>query len=219
MKSAAPRIALIHALRESVAPALAAMADGWPAARPVNLLDDSLSADLAAAGRLTDDLVDRFVALARYAAETGADGILFTCSAFGPAIEAARNAVAIPVLKPNESAFAAALAAGPRIGLLVTFPGSLDPLEAELAAMAAGRPLDVEARLVPDALAALQAGDGEAHDRLIAAAAANLPGCDAVVLGQFSMARAVPLAQGRTACRVLSTPGAAVADLKRRLAA
>ena len=219
MTNSTPRIALIHALRDSVGPAMDAMTRGWPQAKASNLLDDSLSTDLAREGRLTPAMTDRFVALARYAVETGADGILFTCSAFGPAIEAARAAVRVPVLKPNESAFAAALAAGPRIGMLVTFVGSLPALQAELHAMADGQRLDVHARLVPGALAALQAGDGGTHDRAIAADAAGLPACDAIVLGQFSMARAQASVAQSVACPVLTTPDAAVADLRRRLAA
>jgi len=219
MTNSTPRIALIHALRDSVAPAMDAMARGWPQAKPANLLDDSLSADLAREGRLTPAMTARFVALARYAVETGADGILFTCSAFGPAIEAAAAAVRVPVLKPNESAFAAALATGHRIGVLVTFVGSLPALQAELHAMAEGRRLDVRARLVPGALAALQSGDGDTHDRAIAADAADLPACDAIVLGQFSMARAHASVTANVSCPVLTTPDAAVADLRKRLAA
>ena len=69
-----PRIVLIHALRESVAPAMAAMASGWPGATMANLLDDSLSADLAARqGVIEDSIVARFLALGRYARSTGAD--------------------------------------------------------------------------------------------------------------------------------------------------
>ncbi|MCA3261072.1 MAG: arylsulfatase [Telmatospirillum sp.] len=219
MSLAKPRIALIHALRDSVAPAMEAMARGWPDASPVNLLDDSLSADLARDGHLTEAMTGRFVSLAKYAVANGADGILFTCSAFGPAIEAARAAVAVPVLKPNESAFAAALAAGSSIGLLVTFPGSLVPLGAELRAMAAGRDLSLAAHMVPDALAALQTGDGATHDRLIAAAARKLPPGNAIVLGQFSMARARPSVADAVAATVLATPDAAVADLRSRLGA
>jgi Asp/Glu/hydantoin racemase len=207
------RIFLIHALRDSVEPARAAMMRGWPEADVANLLDDSLSADLARAGRLDDAMTARFVHLGRYARDQGADGILFTCSAFGPAIEAVAAELPIPVLKPNESAFRAALAHGKRIGLLVTFAGSLAPLTEELQAMA-GPGLDLHARIVPGALAALQAGGGEAHDRKIAEAAAHLPPVDALVLGQFSMARA---AKGLTDRTVYTTPDAAVAELKARI--
>ena len=62
------RIALIHALRDSVEPILGAFARGWPQAQTFNLLDDSLSAAVAAEGRLTAPIVERFLELGRYAA-------------------------------------------------------------------------------------------------------------------------------------------------------
>ncbi len=207
------RIFLIHALRDSVEPARAAMARGWPEAQVANLLDDSLSADLTRAGALDAAMIARFVRLGRYAHDQGAEGILFTCSAFGAAIEAVAADLPIPVLKPNESAFRAALRHGKRIGLLVTFEGSLAPLTAELRAMA-GDALDLHAQIVPGALAALQTGDGAAHDALIAQTASRLPAIDALVLGQFSMARA---AGSIARAPLYTTPDAAVAELKARV--
>lgn len=207
------RIFLIHALRDSVELARAAMARGWPEAQVANLLDDSLSADLTRAGALDAAMIARFVRLGRYAHDQGAEGILFTCSAFGAAIEAVAADLPIPVLKPNESAFRAALRHGKRIGLLVTFEGSLAPLTAELRAMA-GDALDLHAQIVPGALAALQTGDGAAHDALIAQTASRLPAINALVLGQFSMARAAG-AIARTP--LYTTPDAAVAELKARV--
>jgi hypothetical protein len=47
------RIALIHALRHSVEPAEEAFHSLWPTATVANILDDSLSSDLAHAGALT----------------------------------------------------------------------------------------------------------------------------------------------------------------------
>ena len=88
------RIALIHALAHSLAPIEDAFARLWPEIHRTNLLDDSLSADLARDGALTPAMTGRFLALARYAAGTGADAILFTCSAFGPCIEACAAALA-----------------------------------------------------------------------------------------------------------------------------
>ena len=43
-----PRIALIHALAHSLASINAALARDWPECTRMNLLDDTLSADLAA---------------------------------------------------------------------------------------------------------------------------------------------------------------------------
>src|SRR5574340_17177 len=127
-----PRIESIHATPLAIDPIVGAFRDLWPEARTINLLDDSLAPDLAADGRLTDRMIGRFVALARYAHGCGANAVLFTCSAFGPAIEAARAAVDIPVLKPNEAMFEEALAAGTRIGLIATFGPSIPALKAEL---------------------------------------------------------------------------------------
>jgi hypothetical protein len=98
------RIALIHALKHSIAPIEQAFARLWPEAVLANLLDDSLSTDLAREGALSAAMTERFLTLARYAASCGADGILFTCSAFGPCIDAcARELSPMPVLKPNEA--------------------------------------------------------------------------------------------------------------------
>ncbi|SDB61050.1 arylsulfatase [Belnapia rosea] len=215
------RIALIHALRHSPPPIEAAFAHAWPEAVLMNLLDDSLSADLARAGSLTPAMTERFLTLSRYAAGTGADGILFTCSAFGPCIEAvAAERAPMPVLKPNEAMIEAAVAEArrlapgrrPRIGLLATFQPTLDTMPPEF-------PGDVEVvpQLAAGALAALDRGDAAEHDRLAAEAARGLAGCDVVALAQFSLARAAPLVEAATGRLVLTTPDSAVAKLRRLL--
>jgi Asp/Glu/hydantoin racemase len=223
MTETTPRIALIHALEESVLPARTAFASHWPHARAFDLLDTSLAIDLAARGSLDAAMTERFLTLGRYAAATEgtagpAQAILFTCSAFGPAIDAVKRALAIPVLRPNESAFAEALAMGGRIGLIVTFAPSLPSLTQELNEMA-GMPVDVTGIFVDGALAALKAGDGQTHDRLVAEAAARLKGIDTLILGQFSLARAKPAIEAATDMRVVTTPEAAIRGLKRALLA
>jgi Asp/Glu/hydantoin racemase len=219
------RIVVIHALQDSQVPIWNAFTAGWPEPEIYNLMDDSLSADLAAEGELTPAMTERFLTLARYAASVGpgdrrADAILFSCSAFGPAIEAVKRDLAIPVLRPNEAAFEAALAAGRRLGILVTFAPSVPPLKAELAAMAAERGLEAEivTAVAEGALAALQGGDPEAHDRLAADAASRMPRLDALILGQFSLARAKPAIEARGIRPVFTTPASAVEKLKRILA-
>ncbi|PZW51175.1 hypothetical protein C8P66_101397 [Humitalea rosea] len=207
-----PRIALIHALRHSPAPIEAAMARLWPEATVMSLLDTSLSADLAAAGRLTPRMTERFLGLARYALGTGAEGILFTCSAFGPCIEAVAAAFApIPVLKPNEAMIEDA-AGCRRIGLVASFQPTLDSMPAEFPPG-----VEVVTILAEGAMAALDAGDFATHDRLTAEAARQLSGCDAIALAQFSMARAAPAVAAETGLPVLTTPDSAVRKLMRLL--
>ncbi len=190
------------------------MAELWPEATAFNLLDDSLSADLAREGRLTGAMTDRFLALSRYAAGTGAQAILFTCSAFGPCIEAVRRDLApLPVLKPNEAAIDEVTRLGRRIGLLASFPGTLASMPAEFPPG-----VEVVPCLAEGALAALDAGDGALHDRLAAEASKALRGCDAVLIGQFSLARAAGAVAEATGLPVVTTPGSAVRRLKALLA-
>ena len=208
------RIALIHALRHSLPPVEAAFARVWPEAELMNLLDDSLSADLSRQGALSPGMTDRFLVLTRYAVNTGADGVLFTCSAFGPCIEACAAAFpAIPVLKPNEAMIEEAVGHGGRIGLLATFEGTLATMPAEFPPGT-----DLEPRLVAGALAALDRGDTAEHDRLAARAAQQMKGCDTIALAQFSLARATAAITAATGQRVLTTPESAVRKLRARLA-
>lgn len=214
-----PRIALIHATPVAIEPIVNAFRRLWPEARTTSLLEDSLAPDLAEAGRITPAMVERFVALGRYAHTCGADAVLFTCSAFGPAIEAAQAALPIPVLKPNEAMFDEALAAGDRIGLLATFAPSVPALKAELEQMARERRcrIQISTLTVPSALKALHAGQIEEHDRMIAQAAEEIGECDALILGQFSMASAAAVIADRPGRRVLTSPTSAVLQLKRVL--
>ncbi len=208
------RIALIHALRHSPPPIEAAFAELWPQARLMNLLDDSLSADLARDGKITEAMTGRFLELARYAKATGADGILFTCSAFGPCIEAVQRELApLPVLKPNEAMIEEAEQAGARIGLLASFAPTLASMPPEFPPA-----LTIMPKLAEGALAALDRGDGAEHDRIAADAARDLAGCDVIALAQFSLARSAPAVIAATGRPVLTTPESAVRKLRRLLA-
>ena len=218
------RIALIHALEQSVLPTRRAFAALWPEATIFDLLDTSLSADHAHIGVLDAAMMGRFASLGAYARGTSGLGgrtsaILFTCSAFGPAIEEVKARLDVPVLRPNEAAFEHALARGNRIGLVVTFPPSLAPLRAELEAMAEARhqQISIEPRIAPGALAALSAGHEAEHDRLIAEASRDLD-VDVIILGQFSMARAQQAVAALNPALVLTTPDSAVEKLRQMLA-
>ncbi|TFV50585.1 aspartate/glutamate racemase family protein [Bradyrhizobium niftali] len=209
------RIALIHALKHSIGPIEAAFATAWPEARLMNLLDDSLSADLARDGALNDTMTERFLALGDYAAATGADAILFTCSAFGPCIEAVAHAHApMPVLKPNEAMIERAVTMGKRIGLLSTFAPTLASMPPEFPASA-----QVVPKLAEGALAALDRGDRATHDRLIVEASKDLRDCDVIALAQFSIAATAPLVAEATGRPVVTTPDSAVDKLMRLLKA
>jgi Asp/Glu/hydantoin racemase len=220
-----PRIALIHATALAMAPIEAALDRHWPHARRMNLLDDSLSVDRAVQGELTPAMVQRFIDLAQYTKRAGCDAILFTCSAFGPAIYAAGAAVGLPTLKPNEAMFEMALQSGSadglKLGLIATFEASIPSMSTELRDMAhvRGRTIDLQTCFVPGAMDDLARGKVQSHhQKIAAAAAANLAHCDVIMLAQFSMADAQTVVQAAVKSPVLSSPDCAVLALKKKMA-
>jgi Asp/Glu/hydantoin racemase len=213
------RIALIHAGPVSIEPCLLAFAETWAQADCVNLMDDALMADRAKTPELTPELSDRIARLAAYGRDIGADGILFTCSAFGPAIEAVQRQARWPVLKPNEAMFEAALEQGRRIGMVASFQNSIPQMESEFRDLAARRgiPATIRSVCVPAALSALQAGDEGRHNELLADGATQLADCDVILLAQFSTSRAAGVTRTKVRVPVLTTPATAVAKLKQLL--
>lgn len=211
-----PRIALIHAVTVAIDPIASAMRELWPEARAMNLLDDALSPDRELAADLDPLLGERIVNLASYAVSAGASAILYTCSAFGPAIDIAKARFRVPVLKPNEAMFESALAAGRRIGMVATFVPSVASMEDEFAeiARAKGSGARIETRLAEGAMAALKGGDAERHNELVAREAERLAHCDAVMLAHFSTSRAYDRASAAIAAPVLTSPRSAVQALR-----
>ncbi len=207
------RITLVHALKHSIVPIEASFAKLWPEARLMNLMDDSLSADLARDGGLSQAMTERFLGLGRYATSTGSDAILFTCSAFGPCIEAVARAHApMPVLKPNEAMIELAAAKGKKIGLLSSFPPTLASMPREFPSS-----IQIVPKLAEGAMAALDRGDRTTHDRLVVEASRDLRDCDLIALAQYSMAPTAEQVAAATGRPVLTTPDSAVLKLKELL--
>lgn len=214
------RIALIHAVSTALPPILQAFQEGWPAAQLSNLLDDDLVPAYTREGGLTAHIVERICALALYAARTGADGILFTCSVFPQAEDLAKQLVNIPLLKPDEAMVAAALEAGTRIGVVATNPPAGPAAEAQLvtAAAAQGKRVQVVQSLAEGAFAIGNAGDRATHDRLVIEAAERIAGSvDVLCLAQVSMALVRAPLQARLSVPVLTAPATAVARLRSLL--
>ncbi|MGI4944523.1 MAG: aspartate/glutamate racemase family protein [Janthinobacterium lividum] len=212
----APRIVLLHATPVAMQPIQSAFSERWPEAETVNLLDDGLSLDRAREPELSEALIRRFVEFGLYGARMGADGILITCSAFGPAIDRLIETVPIPVLKPNEAMFRAALEQGERIGMLATFAPSVGTMTDEFEEFVAetGKPAQLTTVLVADAIDLMKKGDPESHNRLVAARAPELAGYDAIMLAHFSTSRAAAAVRNVVDVPVLTAPDAAVERMR-----
>lgn len=215
-----PRISLIHATPLAIEPVNSAFAEQWPDAEVYNLLDDSLAPDLTKSGRINVAITERFKNLAHYSKETGADAILFTCSAFGPAIEqAAKIVTPLITLKPNEAMFREAIFAYQRIGMIATFQPSVPSMQKEFEQMVedAGRSVKLEVVLAEGAMEQLAQGNVEKHNDLIKEAAKKLMHCDAIMLAQFSMAKASFGISEIYEGPVLTSPSSAITALKEAL--
>ncbi len=215
------RLALLHTVRALADRFGAAIRDAHPDLDHFHMVDESLLQDLMRHGP-SPGVTRRVVALARGAEEAGADLILFTCSSTSPAVDAAREVVATPILKVDDPLMEAAAGAGERIAILCTTPSTAGPSEALLRAHAArlGTAPAIEVRLVAPAFTALSAGDRATHDTLLREAAADLaPRSDTIVLAQASMAHLAEDLAAATGRRVLASPPLALAEIARRLAA
>jgi hypothetical protein len=205
-------IALVHAIYPAMAPLEASFQRLWPEAPRFNLVDDGLTVALEREGNLTESIHARIGRLAEHGWRAGAQCVLFSCSAFGAAIERAAQAAPVPVLKPNEAMFLQALQAGGRIGMLATFAPAVDSMEQEFRALSAARggAAAIETICVPEAMAAARGGDVARHDALVAHAAPRLAHCDAVMLAHFSTSTAKPAVEQVLGRAVLTAPDAAV---------
>ena len=211
-----PRIVLLHATPVAMAPVQTAFAEIWPEAEIVNILDDGLSIDRAKEPDVSPAMIERFGAFGEYGYRMGAAGILVTCSAFGPAIDRLAETVPVPVLKPNEAMFQAALETGRNIGMLATFAPSVSTMTDEFDEYVAQA--GIQARLttivVKDAMDLLRKGDAESHNRLVAEQAPELAGCDAIMLAHFSTSRAAAATRAKVGVPVLTAPHAAVERMR-----
>ena len=214
-----PRITLVHATRVAIEPIEVAAREHWPEVETISILEESLSVDRAKSEDLSPELFRRIVDLTRYAEAAYSDGVLFTCSAFGAAIERANYEAFIPVMKPNEAMFDEAFTYGDRVVMLYTFPPAAAGMENEFREAATEREstATIKSVFVDGALDAKRAGDNELHDDLLAEAANKVSDADVIMLGQFSMASAAPKIRGQTTIPVLTSPEAAILEIRRRV--
>ncbi len=213
------RIVLIHATAVSIAPLRAAFEAQWPEVETVNLLDDSLSRDLNSGTVDYHEIEERILKLAVYGEQLGAGGILFSCSAFGKAIDKVKRRLPMPVLKPNEAMFEEAIGRGGNIGMIATFKPSIPSLEKEFYALAEERSASVqlESILVEEAMSALGRGELKRHNRLIKEACTVFAGYETVMLAQFSASQAAADVEAELGCTVLTSPHSAVKKLRNML--
>jgi Asp/Glu/hydantoin racemase len=213
-------IALIHAVIPAMPPMRETLAAELPGARVLNLLDEGLLSEVERYGGLTPECVERLVTQVGLAVQAGAEAVLLTCTAYSTVVNQVQARFpSVPVLAVDQVMVDQAVDTATRIGVLATVPAGLEQQSEMLrrAAAVRGKPLHIVPSLHPAAMAALQRGDGDTHDRILLDA---LPGLAAqvelVLLAQASMARLVPRLP-KLPVPVLTSPQLAVNHLRQIL--
>lgn len=211
------RIAAIYTGAALVKPLSDQLKEALPGFDVMNILDDSMIADIIAAGSMTNAVRRRLYAYYDAACSAGAELILNTCSSIGDAVYAARDIYPVPIVRIDEAMAREAVASSDRIAVLATLGTTLDPTIRllERCAAEAGKKIQAISAVAEGAFPAITAGDAATHDRIIAETAGALVGrCDIILLAQGSMARMEkPLAE-LTGMRVFSSPARGIAMVK-----
>jgi len=208
------KLGLIHT-SATLVPVFAALCkEKLPGVEVFNIADDSLVKGIREAGSLTATIARRVAGYLESAELAGADYIMVTCSSIGPAVEAGAKLIGVPVLRVDQPMAEQAVQTGKRIAVIATLTTTLEPTTDLISrrAAAAGKQIELTARLAEGAFEALMSGDAATHDAKVAAALKELiQEVDVIVLAQASMARvvdALPAEDKRVP--ILASPGIAV---------
>ncbi|HET7767307.1 MAG TPA: aspartate/glutamate racemase family protein [Chloroflexota bacterium] len=207
-----PTLALIHTTPVNLPSFRNLAAEHLAGIRVINILDDSLLADVMAAGGVTDLVRQRLRAYVEQAQVAGAQAVMSCCSSIGEAVEELAAQSDVPVLRidaPMAEEAVRLVTPGGTIGVLATVRTTLDPTANLIRRTAAreGKAARVDAVLVEGAYEALRAGDGDEHDRRVGAALRELLArADVIVLAQASMARLLAALPEPPRVPVLTSP-------------
>jgi len=213
-------LALLHTTAVTIAVFAEAARSQLEGIRAVNLLDDSLLADVIEAGRVTAAVDTRLRAYVEQASVLGASAIMSCCSSIGAAMERIAEGAPLPVWRVDEAMAEEAVARGGRIGVLATVRTTMDPTIELIERTAARR--QATARVSPvfvaGAFQSLRAGDVADHDDRVRCGLEELIGvADLVVLAQASTAR-VAATMSDFPLPILTSPQSGLRRARERLA-
>jgi len=210
------RVFLVHPTPLAMAPIDEAFKTLWPQAQTINVLDESLYTDIPQDGTLAPAIYDRVASLLRHCELSSADGILFSGSTFGPAVDKARIGMRVPVLRAEEAMMEQAVTLGERILLVCTAKRAMPVVRGTLdaAVKRAGVMRQISELWVKGARDAITSGDVATHDKLIANQVIAAGDFDVIIFGQISMVPSRTPLPPDIARRVVTGPEATVARMR-----
>lgn len=209
------RLGIVHTVSQLAATFAELAGELLPGVQTTVITDELLLKRTIRDGAVDDVTRDRLRGHVDALADFGVDAVLVTCSSVGALVDEIAPRAAVPVVRVDRAMAERAVTLGSTVGVLATLPTTLAPTTelVEAAARDAGRTVRVVSRLCDGAFAALQGGDPERHDAIIAVELDRLAAeVDVVVLAQASMAR-IAAARPAGGTRVLSSPRLAMERL------
>jgi Asp/Glu/hydantoin racemase len=188
-----------------------------PAVVLKNIVDDTMLSDVMREGMISDGVIHRMKLFVQAAEAMGVDAIFNTCSSLGPAFDAAKELVSIPMVKIDDGMAEKAALEGEKIAVLATVPTTLQPTVDLIREKAEGLGNYIETRgsLSQGAFDLLMSGNTAKHDEMVLQTAQESAGwADTLVLAQCSMARLAPSLSEQVGRPVLSSPRLGAERLK-----
>jgi Asp/Glu/hydantoin racemase len=186
----------------------------------VHFVDSGVLATVMREGEISEASTKRMVHMAQAAEQSGADIIFSACSSLGPTMEAAQDAVEVPVVRIDDGMAYQAAEKASLIGVLATVPTTLEPTASiiEQKAMELGKDISILRKLSEGAFDTLMEGRQDIHDQMVSESARELaPQVDIIVLAQASMARLAPRLSEETGLEVLISPRLGIEYVKQAL--
>lgn len=214
------KIAAVYTGVALVKPLSDMLRESLPGYEVMNILDDSMIAEVIRNNGLTKAVVRRLYSYYDAACSAGAVLILNTCSSIGDAVAGAREFIPVPIVRIDEAMCRDAVTRARRIAVLGTVPTTLAPTVRllERCAAEAGREITSVTAVAEGAFAAITSGDARTHDEILAETAKKIASsCDIILLAQGSMARMEEPLKKLTGLPVVSSPGPGIGMVRAML--
>ncbi len=134
-----------------------------------NIMDDSLLVDTRTYNGMTPTIASRMLNYAKAAENSGAEGIIVTCTSVNEATKLIKPLLNIPMINIEEPVAEMAVQNGKKIGILATLPTSPSAIGRVIQEKAdeMGKTIEIIPRVAEGAFDVLCAGDRAKHDEMV----------------------------------------------------
>lgn len=134
-----------------------------------NIMDDSLLTDTRTCNGMTPTIASRILNYAKAAENSGAEGVIVTCTSVNEATKLVKPLLNIPMINIEEPVAEMAVQNGNKIGILATLPTSPAAIGRVIQEKAdeIGKEIEIVPRVAEGAFDVLCDGNREKHDEMV----------------------------------------------------